>query len=847
MEPSPQPQSENLIHASDQPASVLSAPFVVNQGLVYYYEYGLHFEEPGDSFVCLCPASWHLDSLTIITTGFDKQRLTMRVRFSKFGRMKLADFQDRYFRFYKRLMSDFYNIGEARIEESFHKLPLLDLQKIQGAEADFASSFKSYIFLPVESRLANKTEPRPSLQIDERLIDRCLKYWDDPEIGYPLGQVDADQDILQARYAKFARYSVMKIFPSVRKTSALELLDYLKSLYDKQPGKVREQSCELIHKKLFFPIEKLRTMSLIDFIEAVPDQDQSLNDFFAIKQISKYHNLPLTDDDSLLHVLPICGAKSVLTTNPKENSNPNPLNLSFKNSQSASKYKARFIFLCGRYLRKTPLSLDFFKRLVVVPIGLFDLERRLINADIVSRFELSFKGCGEALYWKALQTKLIDLTDNYETLETLGDSVLKFVISVLLYAKFSWSESKMTYLRSRIINNHNLQTKGIAHRINHLVYNTHHKLSKWYPGYLVPAAGDEANKPMTQNKIAAVAVADLVEALIGSIYLSGERRLREVLDFLVKIDIWPDSQALSSLNPTSDLPTLLEIFDGRMPEYNLSQFKSDFSGIKRESTYSDLFRLTGFTFPRTGVTKSKYTTLDSRVAGLEEVIGYKFKNKNIIVRMLDKQEHSREFERLEYLGDAAIEMRAVDLAYTILSKYYRLFEPHDLHKSKIYLLSNHNMSFFASFFYLDCFVDEEIAGFCQEIREYSEISMFGQFLRHELSTLKVLGDLWECLLAAVLADGGWPAFDALYTKVALPFVYYISKFCKCIEGSAKSAAFEVIAKKKLKLIDEKLEDGQWKVKVIGEKNSEVLIEFTGDTLEIAEELCYFYISYKLNQ
>ena len=215
--------------------------------------------------------------------------------------------------------------------------------------------------------------------------------------------------------------------------------------------------------------------------------------------------------------------------------------------------------------------------------------------------------------------------------------------------------------------------------------------------------------------------------------------------------------------------------------------------------------------------------------------------------MLDKQEHCREFERLEYLGDAAIEMRAVDLAYTILSKYYRLFEPHDLHKSKIYLLSNHNMSFFASFFYLDCFVDEEIGGFCQEIRDYSEISMFGQFLRHELSTLKLLGDLWECLLAAVLADGGWQAFDALYTKVALPFVYYISKFCKCIEGSAKSAAFEVIAKKKLKLVDEKLEDGQWKVRVIGEKESEPLVEFTGDTLEIAEELCYFYISYKLNQ
>ena len=847
MEAAPQTPGDTLIHASDQPASVLSAPFVVAEGQLYFYEYELHFEEAGDRFACLCPASWHLDALTILTTGFDKQRLTMRVRFSRFGRMKLADFQERYFRFYKRLMAEFYNIGEARLEESFHKVPLLDALQIHGAEADFSTAFKSYIFLPAEARPAQSPGGRPSLHVDERLIDRCLAYWDNPAAGLPLGQIDEERDILQARYAKFARYSVMKTFSSIKKASALELLEYLKNLYDKQPGKVRDQSYELIHKKLFFPIERLRAMSLSEFIEAIPDQDQALNDFFSIKQISKYHNLPLDSDDCLLHVLPICGAKSVLTTNPKENSNPNPLNLSFKNSQSASKYKARFIFLCGRYVRKSPLGLDFFKRLVVVPIGLFELERRLVNADIVSRFELSFRGCGEALYWKALQTKLIDLTDNYETLETLGDSVLKFVVSVLLFAKFSWSESKMTYLRSRVINNHNLQTKGIAHRVNHLVYNTHHKLSKWCPGYLVPSLGDDASKPFSQNKIAAVAVADLVEALIGSIYLSGERRLREVLEFLVKVDIWPDSQALSALKSTADLPTLIDIFDARMPEYNLSQFKSDFSSIKRESTYSDLFRLTGFAFPRASVSKSRYPNLEKRIEGLEEVIGYRFKDKAIIAKMLDKQEHCREFERLEYLGDAAIEMRAVDLAYTILSKYYRLFEPHDLHKSKIYLLSNHNMSFFASFFYLDCFVDEEIGGFCQEIRDYSEISMFGQFLRHELSTLKLLGDLWECLLAAVLADGGWQAFDALYTKVALPFVYYISKFCKCIEGSAKSAAFEVIAKKKLKLVDEKLEDGQWKVRVIGEKDSEPLVEFTGDTLEIAEELCYFYISYKLNQ
>ena len=839
--------SDNLISASDMPASCLSSPYVVSEGKIHYFTYSAYFEEPDTCFLLVSPCSWHLKSLTFPLTGFNRQRLTMNLQFEEFKSMPLQQFQNRYAHFYKKMLCEFYNIHESKFEDSFQRLTLLFIEKIATCETEFSNSHKNYFFLPGKrTEEAGNGKKRFRTLVDEDFITNCLNYWKDPNVGCRLGEIDLEKDVIQARYGKNARYTVSKVFPSMKKTSAYELYQYLTGFFEKVPGNQREQSLEMIHKKLYFPIEKLKKMTLHEFIEEIPDQDTSINDFFSVKQIKRYHNFESVDDDSLLHLIPICSARSILTTNPKENSNPNPLNHSFKNQQITSKHKARLIFLCGRFVRKSSIGLDFLHSLIYLPVGLFELEHRLINIDVASRFNLSLSQAGESLYWRALQTKLIDLTDNYETLETLGDSILKFVVSALFFAQHSWSESKMTSLRSKIINNNNLQAKGVAHRLNRLVFNTHQKLSKWYPGLQIPGSGDDTSKPVN-NKMSALAVADVLEALVGAVFLAEERSLCSVLDLLCRLDVWPEKESERSVLPTEDFPTLADVFTYRITDSQNNAYFTDFKNIKRDSTYAELFQMTGFEFPRKEMKGRTFKTIEEKISGVEEVIGYKFKNQKLLRCMLERSENSREFERLEFLGDAAVEMRSVDLTFTALSRYYRLFEPHDLHKAKIYLLSNHNMSFFCSFLYLDYFVEENITSVCEEIREYSQISMFGQFLRHELSTIKILGDLWECLMAALIIDGGWAAFDSLYTKVVLPFIFYISKYCKCIEGSAKSAAYEVIAKQKLKLVSQCLKTGQWKVAVTKEGADKPLVEFTAESMDVAEELCYYYISYKLNQ
>lgn len=175
-------------------------------------------------------------------------------------------------------------------------------------------------------------------------------------------------------------------------------------------------------------------MSIDKFLSSIPDKGQALNDFYSIKQIEHHHNFKTGNDDSLLHVLPLGTARSVILTNPREHSSPMPVLNTLKLELPPNKPKLRFIFLASRYVKVHPLNLNFWKDLMTLPLILFQLERRLINIDFSLMYNISVPNVGESMFWKALQTRSADLTDNYETLETLGDSVLKLIVSLILYS-----------------------------------------------------------------------------------------------------------------------------------------------------------------------------------------------------------------------------------------------------------------------------------------------------------------------------------------------------------------------------------------------------------------------------
>ena len=821
---------ENFHTVTDFEPSILSTPFVAAKGKIYCHCYAASFPELDLHFLLLAGSSWRIDQLDLKVTAFDKNRLAFTLAYQGLNAFDEARFSQRYLRFYSKLVLEMYTLSEDKCRDAIVELSLI--RQASDLLESLQKTHKNYLFFPGKLQ-------QGKVVLDEQLVNRCLEYWHNSVIGHPYTKINAEEDILQARYGKMARYTLVKRFGSIREEMASVVYDFLYEPYSKEETTLKEEAKEILNKKFYFPYERLKTMTIEQFLISLPEMPQAYNDFYSVKQIEKFHGFDPVPDDSLVLLLPIANVRSILCSNPKENVKERPMNQNFKQEFQSKKPGVRHIFLLGKYLRKSPLKLSFWNRLVLLPLGLFDLERRLINLDIERRFKLELPSVGEACFWRALQTQMVDNNDNYETLETLGDSVLKMIVTLIIFSKFNFQECKMTFLRMKIISNFNLQVKGINQKIFKFVYHNHRKIAKWTPGLMK----NEMDKRPTYNQIPSCMVADIMESLIGAMYLAANRRLDPVLKFMTSSGIWPQKEAILIFQDTqASLPHMIEMFRGAPLKsfHDINSIQDD--DLILDSTYLDLFKKTPFKFPREGLSRESVgSLLERRIEMLEEVIEYSFKDKEVVKKILERKQNSRDFERFEFLGDAAIEFRVVDLCFTIMPKYYRYFEPHDLHKAKIYLLSNHNLSFFTSFFYLDTFVEEDMSAVCSEVRRYAEQSLFGQFLRHEVSTMKLLGDLWESLMAAVLVDGGWPAFDALYTRAVLPFVVYICRFSKYLEGSAKSAAFEIIEKKRLSLEPKQSEQG-WVVKILDEQRNQIE-EFAGETQSAAEELCYFYISY----
>lgn len=824
---------DSLLMVSDYEPSMLSCPFVTINDQVYACCFEASFDEIGIHFLVMTGGDWKMTEVSLPVTSFDKSRLEFTFKSRDIVQIPEKIFYSYYVAFYKKLILEMYTLSEEKCKET-----VLDPQVIgigDDLKEAFNSNLKNYMFFP-----AKLIKQSGKLDFDHGLMREALDHWNDYDLGQLREPVDIEDDIVQARYGKHARYTVVKEFDSVRNMKAAEVYEYLMQQH-MDNEEMRKQAETVYAAKFHFSLKELKKMSIDDLLTRLPEMPPSVNDLYSVKQIEKYHSLYSDEDDRLLLVMPICNARSILCSNPKENVKPAAMNQSLRNEFLYKKPSTRHIFLLGRYLRKAVLSLRFWERLMILPLGLFEIEKRLINLEMERRFRLEFKNTGTTVFWKALQTQMVDSSDNFETLETLGDSVLKIVITLLLYSKYDFKESSITYLRMKIINNMNLQTKGLNQKIFKFVYHNHRKLKEWTPGLMK----SDSHKLAKSNQISSSMLADIVEALIGAIFLAANRSLNEILMFIIEIGIWPQKETGVIFQDIEDsLPNMPELFRGE-PLKSFDKLTTiDPHILDLEITYSQLFKMTAFEYPRRKLTREFVgNNVDRRIEMLEKVLGYCFKNKRNIEIVIERGRFSREFERFELLGDAAIEFRAVDLAYNLMPQFYKYFEPHDLHKAKIYLLSNHNLSFFTSFFYLDCFVDEDISQACTEIREYAEKSKFGQFLRHEMVTIKLLGDIWESLMAALIIDGGWPAFDNLYTRAIEPFIIYICKFNKYLEGSAKSAAFEIIEKSKIVLETKQIAENQWMVKLYNSRQ-EPVEEFIGDTQAVAEELCYFYITYK---
>lgn len=253
---------------------------------------------------------------------------------------------------------------------------------------------------------------------------------------------------------------------------------------------------------------------------------------------------------------------------------------------------------------------------------------------------------------------------NYERLETLGDAVLKFIVAVNLMATYPlWHEGYLTRRKDHVVANSRLAKEAIRRKIFQWIIRTRFSPKRFKPLYLsqpeepvmIPAnTPEEANNgPVvgggkTRKEVEQLStkmLADVVESLIGAAYLHGGFDL--------------GVSCAQSFGLGLDWHTL------------------------QESVREVLSRV-------------EYTDeVSTQLNNVEQMVGYTFRRKLLLVESLTHascqyDDRTVSYERMEFLGDALLDMIVADYLYKYPGKTYT---PHDIHIRKSAVVNTHFLAY----------------------------------------------------------------------------------------------------------------------------------------------------------
>lgn len=206
---------------------------------------------------------------------------------------------------------------------------------------------------------------------------------------------------------------------------------------------------------------------------------------------------------------------------------------------------------------------------------------------------------------------------DYQLYEFFGDSVLKFTAACqLFYANPTWQESRLSIERDRFINNSNLTRSALVAGLDAFILGERFTPTSWS----APSISEKLSREVPKRQLANKVIADVVEALIGAAYMDGGMSKAQTCLYRImpEIDILHDGLVSPAHRPdlkaaTADLPSTLGI-----------------------------------------------------------LLGYDFNDSSLMIEALThasgSQDGSQSYNRLEYLGDAVLDMIVVNTLASLPKK-----------------------------------------------------------------------------------------------------------------------------------------------------------------------------------
>lgn len=211
----------------------------------------------------------------------------------------------------------------------------------------------------------------------------------------------------------------------------------------------------------------------------------------------------------------------------------------------------------------------------------------------------------------AITTPLAQATTHYQLYEFFGDSVLKFTVSYqLFFSQPNWHEGYLSESRDKSVKNQRLARAALDTGLDQFILNDRFTPRKWNAPLISSKIAAAANQP--KRKLSMKVLADIVESLIGAAYMDGGMRRAQacLYRFLPEIDI------------QAPIPSRCE------------------------------------------ATTLASNLMDTELIG--KLLGYTFRDPSLLTEALTHSscEHdmrSQSYQRLEFLGDAVLDMVVVSV------------------------------------------------------------------------------------------------------------------------------------------------------------------------------------------
>lgn len=269
----------------------------------------------------------------------------------------------------------------------------------------------------------------------------------------------------------------------------------------------------------------------------------------------------------------------------------------------------------------------------------------------------------------AVTAPVAEDTTNYERLESLGDAVLKFTVAVNLMATYPlWHEGYLTRRKDHAVANSRLAKEAIRRSIFRWIIRTRFSPKRFKPLYLsapeqlVIAPGDPLEGPIDEQtndepvvggaktrkeveQLSTKMLADVIESLIGAAYLHGG------------FDLGVSCAQVFGLGlEWHPLPECVETVLSRVEHTD---------------------------------------QVSTQLNDVERMLEYTFQRKLLLVESLTHASYQYDdrtvsYERMEFLGDALLDMIVADFLYNYPGKTY---PPHGIHIRKSAVVNTHFLAY----------------------------------------------------------------------------------------------------------------------------------------------------------